>query len=106
MEVAVPEEIVAVLDHGTVLEGHADADRNTLFPNCTNELARAAGLAWTPEFVLTGGADEFLFERGFIPATDFETALARPDPTAWLVDAGDAESVLRLRSERSARHGL
>jgi len=102
---AVPEEIVAVLVHGAVLEGHADADRNTLFSNCTNELARAAGLAKTPEFVLTGGADECRFEQGFVSAPHFETAQARADLTAWLLDAGDAEFDVRLRPERSARHG-
>lgn len=39
---------------------------NTLTSNCTNELAKSAGLAWHPAFVLTGGADKALFEMGRI----------------------------------------
>ncbi|MEE4383840.1 MAG: DUF4105 domain-containing protein [Pseudomonadales bacterium] len=79
---------------------------NTLFSNCTNELAKAAGLSWTPEFILTGGADEFLFEEGFIPAPDFETARARADLTAWLLEAGDTDFDARLLSELRSRHAL
>ena len=39
---------------------------NTLTSNCTNELAKAAGLPWHPAFVLTGGSAEALYEMGRI----------------------------------------
>ena len=35
---------------------------NTLLSNCTNELAKTAGLAWHPAFVLTGTSDKALFK--------------------------------------------
>ena len=34
---------------------------NTLTSNCTNELAKAAGLPWDPAFIFTGGADAGLY---------------------------------------------
>jgi hypothetical protein len=34
---------------------------NTLFSNCTNELAKAAGFDWAPAFIFTGRSDEYLF---------------------------------------------
>lgn len=36
---------------------------NTLTSNCTNELAKAAGLPWHPAFIFTGGADEALYQQ-------------------------------------------
>ncbi len=57
---------------------------NTLFSNCTNELAKAADLDWTPEFILTGGSDEYLFRRRVIPGASFEVAHARSDMTAYV----------------------
>ncbi|MEM7766541.1 MAG: DUF4105 domain-containing protein [Pseudomonadota bacterium] len=49
---------------------------NTLRSNCTNELAKAAGLSWDPAFVFTGGAAEALFNRGLIAGETFETVRA------------------------------
>jgi hypothetical protein len=43
---------------------------NTLTSNCTNELAKAAGLDWHPSWVLTGYSPERLFELGLIPDDD------------------------------------
>jgi hypothetical protein len=43
---------------------------NTLTSNCTNELAKAAGLDWHPSWVLTGHSAERLFELGLIPGDD------------------------------------
>ncbi len=43
---------------------------NTLTSNCTNELAKAAGLAWDPAFVFTGGADKALYRLGRISGGD------------------------------------
>lgn len=57
---------------------------NTLFSNCTNELAKAAGFQWAPAFILTGTSDEYLFERGIIPGDSFEQAHGRSDFTAWI----------------------
>ncbi len=54
---------------------------NTLFSNCTNEIAKAAGLSWHYSFVATGLSDEYLFRRGIIPGTSFEDAQARADVT-------------------------
>ncbi len=39
---------------------------NTLSSNCTNELAKAAGLGWDPAFVFTGFAGEALYREGRI----------------------------------------
>lgn len=57
---------------------------NTLWSNCTNELAKAAGLAWDPAFILTGGAARALHRRAVIPGETFEDARARAIQTAWL----------------------
>lgn len=54
---------------------------NTLRSNCTNELAKAAGLPWNRAFVLTGFADDYLFEHGLIPGDDFAQVQARADMT-------------------------
>ncbi len=57
---------------------------NTLFSNCTNELAKAAGFDWAPAFILTGRADEYLFETGVIPGDRFDHAHARSDMTDFI----------------------
>ncbi len=57
---------------------------NTIFSNCTNELAKAAGFDWAPAFVLTGRSDEYLFARGIIPGEDFATANQRADMTQFI----------------------
>jgi hypothetical protein len=60
---------------------------NTIFSNCTNELAKAAGFDWAPAFVLTGRSDEYLFERRIIPGESFAAANARADLTQFIKDA-------------------
>lgn len=40
---------------------------NTLFSNCTNELAKTAGLSWNLAFITTGYAPQHLFRIGTIP---------------------------------------
>ena len=65
---------------------------NTLTSNCTNELAKSAGLGWHPAFVLTGGADKALFDMGRIEGEgDFESirAKARIDPRVIALAAHD-----------------
>jgi hypothetical protein len=57
---------------------------NTLFSNCTNELAKAAGFNWAPAFILTGRSDEYLFRRAIIPGQTFEEAHARSDMTEFI----------------------
>ncbi len=47
---------------------------NTLHSNCTNELAKVAGLDWHPSFVMTGYSAQRLFELQMIPGEDFATA--------------------------------
>jgi hypothetical protein len=63
---------------------------NTIFSNCTNELAKAAGFDWAPAFILTGRSDEYLFERGVIPGSSFEAAHARSDLTAFIAALNQA----------------
>lgn len=63
---------------------------NTLFSNCTNELAKAAGFNWAPAFVLTGRSDEYLFRRGILPGESFEQAHARSDMAAFITALNQA----------------
>lgn len=55
---------------------------NTLTSNCTNELAKTAGLSWTYEFVLTGYSAERLHSLNLIPGKSFKVAEARARITA------------------------
>lgn len=57
---------------------------NTITSNCTNELAKAAGMSWTPEYVLTGRSDEWLFRNHLLPGRNFEDAHARSDMTQFI----------------------
>jgi hypothetical protein len=57
---------------------------NTLFSNCTNELAKAAGFHWAPAYIFTGRSDEYLFRRGIIPGETFAQAHERSDMTAFV----------------------
>jgi hypothetical protein len=50
---------------------------NTLVSNCTNELAKAAGLGWHSSWVLTGYSPERLYNLKLIPGVDI--AAARQD---------------------------
>ena len=63
---------------------------NTLFSNCTNELAKAAGFHWAPAYILTGRSDEYLFRRGIIPGASFEEAHERSDVKAFVQALNDA----------------
>ncbi len=57
---------------------------NTLFSNCTNELAARAELPWDIAFVFTGLAPKHLFRRHVIPGSSFVEAKARAHITDWL----------------------
>jgi len=57
---------------------------NTLFSNCTNELAKAADLDWHYAFILTGASDNHLFRQGVIPGDSFEAAEARAEMSVFL----------------------
>ena len=82
---------------------------NTLFSNCTNELAKAAGFHWAPAYILTGTSDEYLFDRGIIPGDRFEQAHVRSDMTAFIkahnnltAAAFDAAVLMELRRRRAS----
>jgi hypothetical protein len=57
---------------------------NTLFSNCTNELAKATELDWHYSFILTGASDEHLFRERLIPGANFAEAHARSDITPFV----------------------
>lgn len=81
---------------------------NTIFSNCTNELAKAAGFAWAPAFVLTGRSDEYLFSRGIIPGASFAEAHARADMKAFInalnkAPAGEFDARLLAELRRRER---
>jgi hypothetical protein len=57
---------------------------NTLSSNCTNEIAKATDLKWDSAFVLTGLADDHLYEKKLIPGPSFAEAHARSDVTAFV----------------------
>jgi hypothetical protein len=82
---------------------------NTLFSNCTNELAKRAGLSWDVAFVLTGRAAAHLFRRGVIPGSFFAEAKARADITGWLKTMADSDKAtfdLMLLSELKRRREM
>lgn len=82
---------------------------NTVFSNCTNELAKAAGFAWAPAFILTGRSDEYLYERGILPGASFEDAHQRSDVTAFVRDLNAAPANAfdkALLAELRRRNGL
>lgn len=47
---------------------------NTLFSNCTNELAKTAKLAWHPSWILTGYSPQRLYDLKMIPGQTFAAA--------------------------------
>lgn len=63
---------------------------NTLFSNCTNELAKTSGLDWNSAFILTGYAPKHLWREGVVPGRadglPFETVRNQAD-TARIIDA-------------------
>jgi hypothetical protein len=50
---------------------------NTITSNCTNELAKVAGLGWHYSWVLTGYSPQRLYDLKLIPGATFEAAQAR-----------------------------
>lgn len=83
---------------------------NTIFSNCTNELAKAAGFNWAPAFVLTGRSDEYLFARGIIPGESFVIAHAQSNMTDFISalnhappETFDAALLTELRRRFSGR---
>ncbi len=59
---------------------------NTLFSNCTNELAKAAGFHWAPAFILTGQSDEYLFDRHLLDAPSLAIARQRAEMENFIAD--------------------
>jgi hypothetical protein len=57
---------------------------NTLYSNCTNELAKATDLKWNIAFILTGLSDEHLYSKGLIPGASFAETHQRSDFTAFV----------------------
>lgn len=81
---------------------------NTIFSNCTNELAKAAGFHWAPAYILTGRSDEYLFRRGIIPGDRFDIAHERSDITEFVQALNDAPPGLfdvSLLAELRRRNG-
>lgn len=81
---------------------------NTLFSNCTNELAKATDIDWHYSFILTGVSDNHLFDIGLIPGESFELAHERSDMTAFIAQlnaAPEAEFDRALLTELRRRFG-
>lgn len=81
---------------------------NTLWSNCTNELAKVARIPWHYSFILTGYSPQYLFKLNYIPGPDFEAArqLARLEPEirSWN-DLSTTDFDRALLSELRRRHG-
>lgn len=65
-----------------LLEGTMDVSTharfyNTITSNCTNELAKVAGLGWHYSWVLTGYSPQRLYELKLIPGGSFEEVKAK-----------------------------
>jgi hypothetical protein len=60
---------------------------NTITSNCTNELAKVAGIGWHYSWVLTGYSPQRLYELKLIPGASFEqakqAALMKQDIAGW-----------------------
>ena len=81
---------------------------NTLHSNCTNELAKRAGIGWHYSFVVTGKAADQLYHEGLIPGASFAEAKARADVTELLKRLNNLESTAfdaALLAELRARAG-
>ena len=68
---------------------------NTLFSNCTNELAKTAGLKWNTAFITTGYAPQHLFKTGTIPGKTedlFEALKTAANVTALIEATNDTEA--------------
>jgi hypothetical protein len=82
---------------------------NTLFSNCTNELAKAAGFHWAPAFILTGESDEYLFNRHLLRAPSLAVARQRAEMESFITQlnaAPEAAFDALLLAELRRREGL
>jgi hypothetical protein len=81
---------------------------NTITSNCTNELAKVAGLGWHYSWVLTGYSPQRLFELKLIPGETFEsakqTALLKTEIASWN-DLPSRDFDKALLGELRRRHG-
>src|SRR6185295_5387527 len=80
---------------------------NTLFSNCTNELAKAAGFHWAPAFILTGESDEYLFDRHLLDAPSLVVARQRAEMEGFIValnSVPEGEFDARLLAELRRRN--
>ena len=80
---------------------------NTIFSNCTNELAKAAGFHWAPAFILTGESDEYLFDRHLLDAPSLAVARQRAEMESLisqLNSAPESEFDARLLAELRRRN--
>lgn len=75
---------------------------NTLWHNCTNELAATAGLDWGWAFILTGRSVRYLAQRGFIEAPGVK---GDDLSAAWRGGAGQARTDIRTFFEDHAVGG-
>jgi hypothetical protein len=96
-----------------LLEGTIDVSTharfyNTITSNCTNELAKVAGLGWHYSWVLTGYSPQRLYELKLIPGETFEqakqTALMKDQIASWN-DLPSKEFDKALLAELRRRHG-
>ncbi len=71
---------------------------NTLFSNCTNELAKTAGLKWNSAFITTGYAPQHLFKVGMIAGKADGHSFAATKNAAHVTDIitriNDADTIL------------
>lgn len=86
---------------------------NTLWSNCTNELAKVALIPWHYSFILTGYSPQYLHRLNYIPGADFPAVrqLAKLDPEirAWNSLSGegfDRALLAELRRRHSGEAAL
>lgn len=81
---------------------------NTITSNCTNELAKVAGLGWHYSWVLTGYSPQRLYDLKLIPGETFEsarqTALLKTEIASWS-DMPSRDFDKALIAELRSRHG-
>lgn len=82
---------------------------NTLVSNCTNELAKAAGLGWHSSWILTGYSPERLYDLKLIPGDGIEaaraSALMTNEVRSW-AGMSSADFDRALLAELRQRHGV
>ena len=96
-----------------LLEGTIDVSTrprfyNTVTSNCTNELARIAGLGWHYSWVLTGYAPQRLYDLKLIVGETFESAkkeaLLKTEIASWN-NLPSRDFDMALLAELRRRHG-